>query len=1015
MSLAFSPLTNFSAALDAPLATAEAVRIGYALKDLCLDGWSSEPAQSLAATRLLHQLSNAYDHPEIAALTLWADGLAALINGQMDETINLLDAAANRFFTLNQPHTAATTQISKLIALAMLGRYGEAIECALSARDICLQHNDLLSAGKIENNLGNIYYRRDLYHEAEHFHRRARERFIALNHQTQLAKINNSLATILTLLHRFRAAEELYADALHAAETAGLTITQAEIEASLGNLALWRGRYDQALDWLERSRRKYAALGLPHQSAIAELELAEAYAELSLWPEAAEICARITPVLAAHGLRSEQARVAAQHGQALLQLSQLLPAQDLLHHAATLYTAEKNNIGVAGVRLAQAGLAAAQTAYTDAARLAADAETTFASIGTWRRALLARWLRGEAARVAHQPDAHELLTAALHDATHHEQPALAYRCHTSLGLLALAANDTETAISEFQHAVALVEELRAPLPDESFRTAFFADKLTPYHKLAEIHARAGRTAQAFGYIEQARARALAEQMPASSRQPAAGSRQQAVSSGQPAAGSRQQAESQQTAGSRQHTESEQPAADSRQYTESQETVADNRQQTVSDSPRPTARRLLPTADSFTATAETRLSELREELNWFYNRLERPTADDAPRLESWREAAREREQEIAQLSRQLQHSRPASTVAPVIDDLATLAATLGPNAALLEYVEFGGRWHAFVVTATGVQTLCELGTAEEVQAALAQFHFQINSLRHGAARLRQHLPQLTRRTQQHLARLYDLLLRPIVPHLPKPDALTTSLPAALTARLIIVPHAALHYVPFHALCSGSRYLIEDYEVSYAPSAAVWLRCAARPAQNIARAVLCGVPDDFAPRVQDEVETLARLFPNAVTLLGAQATRAAVREVAPTADILHLACHGQFRPDNPLFSALKLADGWLTVREAATLPLRAELVTLSACETGVHHIAAGDEILGLARGFLTAGAASLILSLWTVDDAATAALMSDFYQRLCTGARPAEALRQAQLLTLQQHPHPFFWSPFMLLGR
>ena len=104
------------------------------------------------------------------------------------------------------------------------------------------------------------------------------------------------------------------------------------------------------------------------------------------------------------------------------------------------------------------------------------------------------------------------------------------------------------------------------------------------------------------------------------------------------------------------------------------------------------------------------------------------------------------------------------------------------------------------------------------------------------------------------------------------------------------------------------------------------------------------------------------------------------------MLHLACHGQFRPDNPLFSSLRLGDGWLTVRDAYTLDVGASLVTLSACETGVSAVAPGDELIGLVRGFFSAGAPSLLLSLWTVDDEATAELMKDFYTTLARGRPP-----------------------------
>jgi CHAT domain-containing protein len=107
--------------------------------------------------------------------------------------------------------------------------------------------------------------------------------------------------------------------------------------------------------------------------------------------------------------------------------------------------------------------------------------------------------------------------------------------------------------------------------------------------------------------------------------------------------------------------------------------------------------------------------------------------------------------------------------------------------------------------------------------------------------------------------------------------------------------------------------------------------------------------------------------------------------------------------------------MTVRDAAALELDCQIVSLSACETGMSEIAPGDELLGLARGFFASGAPSLLVSLWTVDDDATATLMGDFYSHINAGMRPATALRRAQRHLMREKPHPFFWSPFILLGR
>lgn len=410
---------------------------------------------------------------------------------------------------------------------------------------------------------------------------------------------------------------------------------------------------------------------------------------------------------------------------------------------------------------------------------------------------------------------------------------------------------------------------------------------------------------------------------------------------------------------------------------------------------------------------TRLNELRQELNWYYSQINRSPDSEAPRsaaaMTALHDAVREREAEVSLIGRQIQQQKPdraaddGSLLAQLEAlDIAQLQQDLGPETALVEYFTLDQELLAFIVTDQRIEVVRGLAREEQIAVVLGQFRFQVGALRYDTDQLRPYLDQLASRTRYYLGRLYTLLLRSIEPRLG-------------TRRLIVVPHRALHYVPFHALYDGAAYVIERREVSYAPSATVLHYCHARPRQPLGHALLLGLADEQTPHVRDELAALAPLFPTATVLLDDQATLAALRAQAASADVLHLACHGQFRPDNPLFSSLRLADGWLTVRDAYTLELNCGLVTLSACETGTSAVAPGDELIGLARGFFSAGAPSLLVSLWTVDDESTAALMTSFYTDLRAGDRPAAALRHAQCELLRDHPHPFFWSPFVLIGR
>jgi CHAT domain-containing protein len=222
------------------------------------------------------------------------------------------------------------------------------------------------------------------------------------------------------------------------------------------------------------------------------------------------------------------------------------------------------------------------------------------------------------------------------------------------------------------------------------------------------------------------------------------------------------------------------------------------------------------------------------------------------------------------------------------------------------------------------------------------------------------------------------------------------------------------LPFQALHDGEKFLIESAEIVYAPSLAVLQSCLSRKISPPESVLLVGVTDDATPLIDAEIETLAPLFKTSVRLKNEAATLENLRKNLGKMDVLHLACHGKFRLDNPDFSALNLFAENLTVTDARDLNLQDKLVVLSACETGLNKIVSGEELFGLTRGFLHAGASALVSSLWTVNDRSTADLMRRFYGALLKGTSPAKALQIAQIQLLGKNAHPYFWSPFVFVG-
>jgi len=241
------------------------------------------------------------------------------------------------------------------------------------------------------------------------------------------------------------------------------------------------------------------------------------------------------------------------------------------------------------------------------------------------------------------------------------------------------------------------------------------------------------------------------------------------------------------------------------------------------------------------------------------------------------------------------------------------------------------------------------------------------------------------------------------------------------RLLIAPCDVLHTLPLEAFHDGRRHLLERYAVCYLPSASL---LAALPENRRADAgpplVMAHSWQGQLPLALKEAERVARTLASGPggepwLLMEEQATVEMLRERTRMAGLLHVAVHGTFRADAPLFSSLHLADGLLTVNEVYGLDLsQSALATLSGCQTGLGQ-GRGGEILGLTHSFFFAGAPTLVASRWRVEDEATAQLMQDFYAGLARGETTAEALRAAQLSTLACRPHAGYWAAFAVWGR
>jgi CHAT domain-containing protein len=165
----------------------------------------------------------------------------------------------------------------------------------------------------------------------------------------------------------------------------------------------------------------------------------------------------------------------------------------------------------------------------------------------------------------------------------------------------------------------------------------------------------------------------------------------------------------------------------------------------------------------------------------------------------------------------------------------------------------------------------------------------------------------------------------------------------------------------------------------------------------------------------VEALSKILPNARLFVGEAVTEDILRMYGRSSRLVHIATHGYFRQDNPMFSSIRLGGSHLSLYDISHLQLPAELIVLSGCATGMNVVAPGDELMGLVRGLLQAGAQSLILSLWDVHDESTKDFMIGFYTRLQKGFSKAQAMQATMLDLRERYPHPYHWAPFSLIGK
>jgi CHAT domain-containing protein/tetratricopeptide (TPR) repeat protein len=369
-----------------------------------------------------------------------------------------------------------------------------------------------------------------------------------------------------------------------------------------------------------------------------------------------------------------------------------------------------------------------------------------------------------------------------------------------------------------------------------------------------------------------------------------------------------------------------------------------------------------------------------------------------------------ERQFSKLCEELQRIAPEQygLVAVQASDSIKVQAILPTNTALLELYQTAEQLLLFVIRAgqaTKVITV-EL-TVDDASEMVFSFIMALRDPSTLDTRSHDYL----RMVRQPSIQLHEIVFGPLAELL---DGVQ---------RLVIVPHLFWHYLPFHVLYDGKskQHLLDHFEISYAPSASALVVC--RDKQRLKRdsaLILCRNDGDL-PHVETEGVAISKVFNHSSLFNGSEAVLSKIsRQDKP--DVIHCACHGYFDPEQPFLSGIAIPpdldeDRPTLLIDLLRLRLESSLVTLSACDTGLNRISNADELVGLSRGFLGAGAAALLLSLWKVADSSTAYLMENFYWHYVanrqTKGRAIQLAMQA-VRTKPEYAHPYYWAPFVLMG-
>jgi CHAT domain-containing protein/predicted negative regulator of RcsB-dependent stress response len=889
-----------------------------------------------ASSWIADQINDIYSTAQSAR----AVGHVLYLTGKYQQAIVEYEKALAIFEQMGRDVDYARTISGALQSLIYDGQYERAFRLGEQARSIFHAHKDRLRLARLDSNIANIYYRQDRFQEAVDLYEGAYKEFLQCGEPLDIAAVLRNLAVCYISLNDFPRAEETYRLARQHCMEHGFSLLVAEADYNVAYLHYLRGEYLRAIELYDQTRKLCAELGDGYHQALCDLDESEIYLELNLTEGGTELALDAFAAFNELGMKYEAAKAATFSAIAISQQGRHKQALESFDRARALFVKEHNDLWPGLIDLYKALVYYESGENDEAEELAAKALQYFSnSVLPSKAALCELLLAAIELRGGDPEEARRYCSGALSRLTHIDSPAT-YQAYFMLGQAEEASGNTELARQAYEQAFRKLEDLRSHLGKEELKIAFLKNKLAVYEGLVvtSLAVNFGMRAQkeAFGYIEQAKSRSLADLI---------AFRASSISSRE-------------------------------------------------------SKAISPAMGEF--------RDLRQKLNWTYHQIEieelNPEGSSQERIHQLRQLSRRYEDALVKAFSQVQSvdREFASLQSAKTVSVEELQEILPENTLLLEYYTARNRFYVCLVSRKQFKIVA-LSDVNGVREKLRLLQLQLAKFRLGSDYIQSLEKALLEATQAHLEELYALLIAPIR------EQLTTE-------HLIIVPHAFLHYLPFHALSDGKRYVIDDFSVSYAPSSSIFAVCQKKPHRtDDGDTLILAVPDARAPYIEEEAHFVASAMGKARLFMGEEATEEQLRIHGPGSRFIHIATHGYFRQDNPMFSSIRLGNSLLSLFDLYQLHFDAELVTLSGCGTGMNVVIGGDELIGLVRGLLYAGAQTLMVSLWEVHDQSTAEFMRDFYQGYKNSANKANALRRAVLKLKEKHRHPYYWAAFALVGK